>query len=63
MDVLGPGDLAAFLGEHKRDFLKLRFHAVAMRDFDGVAFDDMAVAADHFDELFGHGCSSFFGPV
>jgi hypothetical protein len=33
-----------------------------MFEFDDMAFDDVTVAADDFDELPGHGCCSFFAP-
>jgi hypothetical protein len=60
MNMLGLAHLAAAFGEHERNFLEFRVDALFVFEVDDMAFDDVAVAADDFDELPGHGYSSFF---
>jgi hypothetical protein len=54
VDVLGLANLAAALGEDERDFLEFGIDAVAMFQLNDVAFDDVAILANHFYQLTGH---------
>jgi hypothetical protein len=62
MDMFRFVHPAVLLGQHERYFLEFRVEAVFLLKLNDVAFDDVTVAADDFDELPGHGCSSFFAP-
>src|SRR5690242_15857039 len=62
MNMLGFAHFSAAFRQNKRDLFELRVDALLVLEVHDMAFDDMAVAADDFDELPGHGCSSFFAP-
>jgi hypothetical protein len=52
--MFGLRDLAASFRENERHFLIFGLDAILMLEFHNMAFDDVAVAADDFDELPGH---------